>query len=532
MLALPDFPIRQRDFLLEISRAITARLELSEVLRRVLHASLVMIAAKAGIVALRDDHENLYVRAFTGIQKEVVPQINQKLYELVAGAEGVGWNHEYLNEKLAEISQAIDPELAQSVAMPLVFAGKPLGLLIVFRSYKSQINNNDVTILQSFADQASIAVHNAQLYENIAQEQQRLSAILQYSGDGVMILDASLNILQVNQAFEQITGWSTENAVGLNQDDVIIWNKIEQNDLRDAITDGTFPMRKQAASQARSTFYVQGEIERQDGMLVSIGITYSPLFSDDGNVNNIIANIRDITHFRRVQEMQNVFISTVSHELRTPVALIKGYASTLSRNDVEWDMDVVRDSLNVIEEEADRLTDLIDDLLTASKIQVEENLSLTLTDVQLDQLAQNAVSRMATQTSNHHFELSFPEHFPAAIADARRIRQVIDNLITNAIKYSPSGGTITVGGRYSEQYITFFIRDEGSGIPEHALPHIFERFYRVENHLKTKTKGTGLGLYLVKAIIDAHDGELHVKSQLGKGSTFYFTLPRDGRYSQ
>lgn len=527
MLALPDLPVRQRDFLLEISRAITARLELSEVLRRVLHASIVMIAAKAGVVALRDDNQQLYVRAFSGMQADVIPAINEKLHELIAEAGGKGWNHDYLNQKLTEISYIIDRDLAQSVAMPLVFDNKPLGMLIVFRSYKSQLTANDVSILQSFADQASIAVHNAQLYEGIAQERQRLAALLQYSGDGVMILDANLDILQINQAFEQVFGWTTEDAVGLNQDDVLIWHRLDQPDLRDAINEGDFPMTKAMLAQGRSTYYVEGEVQRRDGLIISIGITYAPLFNDEGRVTNIIANVRDITHFRRVQEMQNVFISTVSHELRTPVALIKGYASTLTREDAQWDATVVRQSLAVIEDEADRLTDLIDDLLTASKIQIEETLSLVLADTQLDLIAQQAVARMQTQTTSHRFELSFTEHFPAIVADERRIRQVIDNLLTNAIKYSPKGGTITVGGRYSEQFVTFFVRDEGIGIPENAIPHIFERFYRVDSNLKTKTKGTGLGLYLVKAIIQAHHGEIHVKSQPGKGSTFYFTLPRE-----
>ena len=107
------------------------------------------------------------------------------------------------------------------------------------------------------------------------------------------------------------------------------------------------------------------------------------------------------------------------------------------------------------------------------------------------------------------------------------MRQVIDNLLTNAIKYSPNGGTITVGGRFTDKNVTFFVRDEGAGIAETEMGRIFERFYRVEGNLTRRTKGTGLGLYLVKSIIEAHHGEVFVKSTLGKGSTFYFTLPRD-----
>ena len=522
MLSLPDYPVRQRDFLLEISRAITSRLDLGEVLRRVLHASVVMTAARVGLVALAsDDNQDFHIRAFTGIQRENVMAVNEKLREIMAKANESGMEYNLLNQQLAEFAASIDESLRQAIAMPLVFDKRLLGLLIVFRSYQADVSRNDMTILHSFADQASIAVHNAQLYERINNERQRLSAILDNSGDGVMILDARLEILQVNRAFEHITAWTSEDAIGLNQDSVIVWKHIERDDLRDALAAG-WPN-----GNHKETLYVEGDIERRDGMPLSIGITYAPLYTGDGKLANIIANMRDITNFRRAQEMQNVFISTVSHELRTPVALIKGYASTLARPDAKWDVSTVKSSLEVIEEEADRLTELIDDLLTASRIQAERLIKLNLADVRLDHLAQSSLERLSTQSNRHKFSLSFPEDFPAVQGDGKLLRQVLDNLITNAIKYSPNGGTITIGGRYNEENVTIFVRDEGAGIADSDLPHIFERFYRVESSLTTKTKGTGLGLYLVKAIIEAHKGRIQVKSQLGHGSSFFFTIPRD-----
>lgn len=525
MLSLPDFPVRQRDFLLEITRAITAQLDLGEVLRRVLYASTVMITGRVGLIALRNEIDGLfYVRALSGIDKERVPLINEKLHELVIGSDDVE-GYRYLDLKLREIAEIIDESLRQSVAMPLTFAGNPLGLLIVFRSYQANVTQNDMQIMQSFADQAAIAVHNAQLYERIDQERQRLAAILENSADGFMILDADLIILQVNYAFEKITGWPANDAVGLSQDDVIIWERLEQTDLRTAIERG-WP-KQSVDNQGTRSHYVEGEIKRLDGMSQSIGISYAGLTHSDGQLANVIASIRDITHFRRAQEMQNVFISTVSHELRTPVALIKGYASTMNREDAKWDAAVVQDSLRVIEEESDRLAELIDDLLTASRIQAERSLSLNRADVRLDQLAASCVGRFSPQTKIHEFALSFQDSFPAISGDERLLRQVIDNLLTNAIKYSPAGGTITVGGRYTKSNVTLFVRDEGVGIAEADIPHVFERFYRVEGALTRKTKGTGLGLYLVKAIVDAHHGAVHVKSTVGGGSTFYFTLPRD-----
>lgn len=526
MLSLPDYPVRQRDFLLEISRAITARLDLNEVLRRVLHASVVMTAARVGIIALHDDEADQFsIRAYTGLDSDSVPAVNQQLIEIMESVYERGMDYTYLNDKLAEMAVSLQDGLRQAVTMPLVFDKKPLGLLIVFRSYQADVTRDDMQILHSFADQAAIAVHNARLFEQVEQERKRLSAILDYSGDGVMILDANLEILRVNRAFEHITGWSSQGAIGLTQDDVIIWSKIEQEDLQSAMLSGWPGI--ESGGKSTDTFYVEGDLERRDGMSISIGITYAPLLDGEGKLANIIANVRDITNFRRAQEMQNVFISTVSHELRTPVALIKGYASTLTREDAQWDLATVKSSLEVIEDEADRLTELIEDLLTASKIQAERDINITLSDANLETIARASVERLKTQTSNHSFSLSFSENFPIVPGDSRLLRQVMDNLITNALKYSPNGGTVTIGGRFNDENVTIFVRDEGAGISETDQSRIFERFFRVESTLTTRTNGTGLGLYLVKAIIEAHGGTINVKSQVGKGSTFYFTLPGD-----
>lgn len=520
----PDSRVQQRDFLLEITRAITAQLDLGEVLRRVLHASVVMLAGRVGVVALRDEHDDVFsVRAYTGIRSDIVPDLNHKLGELIEGTQE-GLSRDFLNEKLREMSNIIDDQLQQSIAMPLVFAQKPLGLLIVFRSYTTTITADDLQNLQSFADQAAIAVHNAQLYQSINQERQRLSAILNNSGDGVFILLPDLTFQQVNYAFERVTGWRKEDVIGMSKKEVIVWDKLDSGDLEQALNSGWPHIRDKTAHA--ETLYVEGDLIRRDGITVSIGITYAPLLTDDGRLVTIIANVRDITNFRKAQEMQSVFISTIHHELRTPIAIIKGYASTMGRDDVEWDNSTIRDNAHIIEEEADRLTTLVEDLLTASKIQAEREVKLNLADVHLETIAARSVGRLEGQTK-HRIVLSFPEKFPVIQGDEARLRQVVDNLLTNAIKYSPPDGTITVGGRFNDRNVTVFVRDEGAGIPHDKLNSIFERFYRIDDALTRKTQGTGLGLYLVKAIIEAHRGDISVKSQVGHGSTFYFTIPRD-----
>jgi signal transduction histidine kinase len=205
--------------------------------------------------------------------------------------------------------------------------------------------------------------------------------------------------------------------------------------------------------------------------------------------------------------------------------LIKGYAGTLRREDADWDHKVIRNGLAVIEDEADRLTELIENLLAASKLQAER-MRVDLSDVRLDELAARAVERFQVQTAKHKFKLNFPAGFPVIQGDEARLRRVLDNLLSNAVKYSPDGGMIEVGGHASDNMVTVYVRDQGVGIRLTEQEHIFDRFYRVDSALSRKTQGTGLGLYLAKAIVEAHNGSIHVESKPGEGSTFYFTLPQ------
>lgn len=519
-----DYRVRQREFLLEISRAITAKLDLSEVLKRALQASVAMLNGQVGAVMLRDAGGDVYrVRAALGIPAERLHSLDVQLNDLIASTKD-DVDREAVDAKLRAIAASVDPRMQQAFALPLVIDDEPRGLLVVFRMFVGAATPDDLQVLQSFADQAAIAVNNAQLYEQIEHERRRLSAILHNSGDGIVILDTRLRVAGVNRALERMTGWNAGEAIGLHHDDVIAWARLDGHDLQAAL-DAGWPNRGDEAAP-EEVVYVEGDLRRRDGLTLSVGIRYAALLNTDGGLVNVIANVRDITNFRQAQEMQNVFISTVSHELKTPVAIIKGYAATLGREDVEWQPADVREYSTVIEEEADRLTGLIENLLAASKLQAERNLRLNLGDLRLDELAVRAVERFRTQTKKHRFKVQFPKQFPMIVGDEGRLRQVIDNLLSNAVKYSPEGGLIEVGGGVEPESVSLFVRDQGVGMSQVEQERLFERFYRADSALSRKTQGTGLGLYLSKAFIDAHGGTMTVQSHPGTGSTFTLTLPR------
>jgi signal transduction histidine kinase len=204
--------------------------------------------------------------------------------------------------------------------------------------------------------------------------------------------------------------------------------------------------------------------------------------------------------------------------------LIKGYANTLAREDARWDGATLKEGLQIISEESDRLNALINNLLDASRIQAGA-FKLEKGDVTLPKLAERVVESFRVQTQNHRFVLDFPPDFPCLPGDEERLRQVLDNLVSNAIKYSPSGGEIRVGGWSDGAYATVYVADQGIGIPAGEQGKLFQRFYRVDSSLRRSTQGAGLGLYLCKSIVEAHGGRIWLRSEPGKGTTVFVALP-------
>jgi PAS domain S-box-containing protein len=524
MFLLPDFRVRQRDFLLEISRAMTAQLDLGEVLRLILRSSVTMLAGEVGLIALREQGQRaLRVRALIGVSPDSVGVFAPLLTGV--SDDDTGITIPDFDAKLHEVADALDMPLRQLVALPMILGHEFMGVIYVFRNFGGTTTFNDQQVLQSFADQAAIAVHNARLYHAVNQERQRLERILEYSADGVMILDSGRAIETVNKAMSRISGWQPEAVIGKPYDAIVKWaGRPQGTDLVEAMKAG-WPVTEQNAE----VLYAEGDLLRPDGTSIGVGMTYAPLVDGDSRLNNIIVNVRDISHFREAQKMKSTFVSVISHELKTPVALIKGYAGTLRREDAQWDPAQVQNGLSVIEEEADRLTDLIENLLSATKLQAE-GMQVRYEDVALDQIAAAVVERFRTQTNRHSFVLEFEADFPNVPGDSVRLRQVIENLVSNAVKYSPNGGTIRVAGSYTDDEVRIAVQDEGVGLPQDEWERVFERFYRVDAALTRKTQGTGLGLYLARAVVESHGGQIKVHSVPGQGSTFYFELPRHQVY--
>ncbi|MEM7115631.1 MAG: ATP-binding protein [Chloroflexota bacterium] len=528
--ALVDVRILQREYLLAISRALTAELDIRDVLRIILQSAVELVKVEAGMIVLAEpDEEKFRVAAVAGIpahqvkhfapllavpyidgqEKEAVPELTRRL-QAIAGRANLG--------------------LKQMLRLPLISGGEVIGLIYLFQSDNYYVMEDAFTLLRAFAEQAAIAVRNAQLYQQVIKEKKRLDAILENSADGIMILDPSLKISGFNQSLSDMTGWPAEEAIGRLHREVMDWLSLKTDtDLHEALRNG-WPL------PGAAHLYVEGDMATLPGPhqmreKVSLGITYAPLLSENGRLTDIIANVRDLTRYREEETLQKTFISVVSHELKTPVSIIKGYAGTLARQDANWSPEIVRESLSVIEEEADSLTDLIDNLLETSRLQAG-TFTLEISDeVYLAPVASKVARKLAGQTEKHTIEVDFPSEFPPIIGDERRLTQVLNNLVGNAIKYSLDGGTITLSGAIHPEHVTVSVRDMGIGIPPHQQHRIFQKFSRLDNALDRRTEGTGLGLFLSKAIIEAHNGRIWFANNATEeepelpGTTFTFSLP-------
>ena len=509
---LPDFRVRQRDYLLEISRALTQELDLEKLLARILRISIEMLAGQAGLIALKLP-DGWRVATAHGI----APAFLSYLTPLLAEEKVRELDVLELNRMLKDMTYTASRGILNGTGLPLSAHEQVIGVIFIFRNYPDMFTPNDRILLQSFADQAAIAVFNAQLYGQVTYEKKRLDALLDSAADGILILDADLNIERCNGAFEKLFGETREEIVGKNHKDIIKWKKEPHGKtLEESVLDG-WPLTPNA------TLYVEGDLKRPLPPPLPVGITYAPLLSEENKLRNVILSVRDITHFRTADELKATFISVVSHELRTPVALIKGYASTLRRDDAKWDKATINDSLAVIEEESDRLSKMIDDLLDASRLQAG-GLSLNHADVALPSLALRVSERFASQSPKHRIVTDFPTNFPVILGDENRLEQVISNLVSNALKYA-SKGEIKISGDVRPEQVVICVSDEGPGIDAKDLPHIFDRFYRSTNAVK-QTKGAGLGLYLARAIVESHGGRMWADASTDSGARICFSLPR------
>jgi PAS domain S-box-containing protein len=400
---LPDFRLRQREYLLEISRAMSARLDLSSLLELSLKSAVEIIAGQAGLITLRRDDGQLTPVASIGLPIEAVPLL-EPLWRDLEKEEFTEEDTHEISLRLAIASRAAGVRMRQVVSLPLEIGQESIGYIFIFRTRGVAFNPNDRQVLGAFANQAAIAVHNARLYQQVSAERERLNAIIEHSGDGVMIVNPYRIIQTWNRALASLTGISPAEAIGRPCYEVL--NLTTRQGV--SICHTACPLINPAPD---SRLYAEGQHHRADGLAITLANNYSPQTHPDGRLSQYVANVRDMTRLAEAEEMKQTLLSVISHELKTPVSIIKGYAGTRAREDADWDRATLAEGLAVIEEEADRLDRLITNLLDASRLQAG-GFQLKFSLLNLEELVRGAVGKLQATTQKHPIEVNFPANFP------------------------------------------------------------------------------------------------------------------------
>ncbi len=343
----------------------------------------------------------------------------------------------------------------------------------------------------------------------ISEDKDKMEVILSSIVEGIIAVDKEGRIILFNQALKEMIGYSGNSVLGKFHWEVIRNNQVNKI-LKETLQKGeTLTREITLFSPQEKIFYVSA----------------SPLI-EKTKIWGAVVVLNDITEIKKLEKMRSEFVANVSHELRTPLTSIQGFVETLKEGAVD-DPEKARYFLSIIERQSDRLNTLIEDLLQLSKIESEERL-MNFQAVNLKELIEQVTLEFKgkIEDKGQLLKVDIPPQLPLLKADAEQIATALRNLLDNAIKYTPNKGEISITVLEKEKDIYVEVTDNGIGISSEHLGRLFERFYRVDKDRSRTLGGTGLGLAIVKHIVQAHGGKVGVGSELGKGSKFFFTLPK------
>ena len=492
---------------------LATELDPAAVLDEIVAQAPALLGADAAVVRLLEDDE-LVVSAVGG-------ELPEDLLE--SRSPATGWAAADAIQTRAPVAigdvegagpGASDPALAAGyrafLAVPLAGSeGGMQGVLSVYAQRPRTWQPEEVEALAALAGNASAALASAELYQRVALEKERSVAILANIADGIVAVDREGHVVLWNEAAERITGVRVSDAIGRSTEQVL---------------ERTLASGDETSADAGGDRLLA--IRRGDED-VWLSLTEAIMRDPAGAVAGRIFAFRDISAERVVEQMKSDFVTAVSHELRTPLTSIYGFAETLLRQDVLFGEEERRTFLGYIASESDRLTTIVDQLLNVARLDTGDlQVNLAPTDVRavVSDVVQTAEQTPAA--NGHDFFVDLPAHPVDAEADGDKLRQILSNLVDNAIKFSPDGGRVTVAARVNDEVVELKVVDEGIGIPEEEQRRIFTKFYRGESMTRDpSTTGTGLGLFIAHGLVSAMGGRMWVDSREGAGSSFAFELP-------
>lgn len=353
--------------------------------------------------------------------------------------------------------------------------------------------------------------------------EEKLRTVVENIGDGVFVLDRDYRIVMFNKQASIISGFSKEEVLGKHYEKVLHFVYETTGEENREFID----LSLGHGMKAEMKNYTQ--LIRKDGEKVVVADSASTLRDERGRIMGCVVVFRDVSREREIDKMKSEFISVASHQLKTPLSGIKWFTELLLREKVGDLNEKQKDFVNQVKVSNERLIALVSDLLSVSRIETNRKFEIKKKKINICQVIDEAIKLNIPIAKRFKVKVSREQICNNRIlmyADEDKIQQVFFNLITNSIKYSKKDGEVFIGFEVSAKEIIFFVRDNGIGIEERDFPKVFTKFYRGDNAIKSETDGTGLGLYIAKAIIEAHDGSIWFDSKKGKGTTFYFSIQK------
>ncbi|NLF03338.1 MAG: GAF domain-containing protein [Anaerolineales bacterium] len=525
--------------LYRITSQLSASLDLDRVLNRALELVVDAVGAERASIMLVDRPSGQLIhRAALGPGIELPPGGRPSRLSVSDGL--AGWVIEQRtaviipdirdDDRWMALERQQDPCRA-ALAVPLIVSDEVLGALLLYHAEPHYFQDEHLRLVETAAIQVSSAIGNAELYRLIRIQAERLGnmlkqqqveatksqAILEGVADAVIVADAGGRIILVNAAAERVLQLPRVEALGRATGEMLGLYGAQAQEYIDKLANWADHPETYTVGDHLAAQFTIGE------RIVSMHL--APVTLNEEYLGTVSV-FRDVTAEVETERAKNEFVSMVSHELRTPITPIKGYADLLLMGVAGQLSDEQRDFLTIIKHNADRLTVLVNDLLDLSRIE-SGRLKLSVRSMHLheviDQVINTTRSRAEQKGISVHSEV--PYDLPAVRADTDRVLQVLTNLVNNAYQYTNSGGVVLVTAEASGGMVRISVHDTGIGIPPELRSKVFERFFRADHPLVQKTPGTGLGLAIVKSLVEMHGGRIWADSEVGRGSTFTFTLP-------
>jgi signal transduction histidine kinase len=503
---------------LEATRAITSTLRLSELLATVMRLASEVARAEASALLLLDPATGeLYFDVALGEKGGALRQIRLKKGEGIAG-----WVAE--NRRPALVNDvAKDPRWTQRadekstfktraiLALPLMVRDRLIGVMeVINRTDGDAFNEVDQEVLNAFAGQAAVAIDNARLFESVRQEREKMATILTEMTEGTLLLDARGMIALTNKAAERLLG-----------DQAKIGGAWE-------VFESTFDIKP---SWEEVRLYHQParalEMSRKGAHPLQMAGLISEIQSDRGDIQGYLVFIRDVTEERREAQLKRNFLSLVSHKLKTPLVAIRGFTPLLLEKPEELTA-FQKTGIEMIDRNSQLLANLVEKLVWFSTLEGEK-LELSPKPYTLASIVDAALTDLAAYLRTQPAEIIREESLnalPPVPLDKIWMQQAVRNLLENAVKFNTKEKRrVQIGGRRNGERVELTVTDDGIGIPPEEQTKIFQKFYQIEASFTGQVQGMGLGLALVKRVVEAHQGDVRVASTLGSGSTFTISLP-------